>query len=91
MEHEPTAPIDPRPPAPDAREHVGTVVAVLPSALYRVALANGHSVLAGLDQEARRRLVRLTPGDGVRVRLSPYDFTRGRILGREPEAGGTTP
>ena len=65
----------------------GTVAAVLPSALYRISLANGHSVLAGLDPEARKRLIRLTPGDGVRVRLSPYDFSRGRILGRDPEPG----
>ena len=68
---------------------VGTVAAVLPSALYRISLANGHSVLAGLDPEARKRLVRLTPGDGVRVRLSPYDFSRGRILGRDPDPGGS--
>ena len=66
----------------------GVVAVVLPSALYRVTLANGHSVLAALDPEARRRLVRLTPGDGVWVRLSPYDFSRGRILGRHPEPGG---
>ncbi|HEY8742907.1 MAG TPA: translation initiation factor IF-1 [Chloroflexota bacterium] len=68
----------------------GVVAAVLPSALYRIALANGHTVLAGLDPEARKRLIRLTPGDGVRVRLSPYDFSRGRILGRDPEPGGST-
>jgi translation initiation factor IF-1 len=86
------------PPAPGARQPspgtaasvvAGTVAAVLPSALYRISLANGHSVLAGLDPEARKRLIRLTPGDGVRVRLSPYDFSRGRILGRDPEPGGS--
>ena len=67
----------------------GVVAAVLPSALYRIALANGHSVLAGLDPEARKRLVRLTRGDSVRVRLSPYDFSRGRILGRDTGPGGS--
>ena len=67
----------------------GVVAAVLPSALYRIALANGHSVLAGLDPEARKRLIRLTPGDGVRIRLSPYDFSRGPNPGRDPEPGGS--
>jgi translation initiation factor IF-1 len=67
----------------------GVVAAVLPSAMYRVALSNGHSVLAALDPKARLRLVRLSPGDGVLVRLSPYDLSRGRILGRYPEPGRT--
>ena len=70
-------------------ERTGVVAAVLPSALYRVALPGGHSIIAGLDPDARRRLVRLNPGDGVRVRLSPYDLSRGRILGRHPEPGGS--
>lgn len=78
--------MDTQTPAPDLP---GIVAAVLPSALYRVTLANGHSVLAALDPEARRRLVRLTPGDSVRVRLSPYDFSRGRIIGRVPAPGGS--
>jgi len=69
-------------------EVTGVIAEVLPSALYRVTLSGGHSVLAGLDVEARRRLIRLIPGDGVRVRLSPYDLSRGRILGRHPEPGG---
>jgi translation initiation factor IF-1 len=85
---------DPRPAAPGAPPSApivvaGVVAAVLPSALYRIALASGHSVLAGLDPEARKRLIRLTPGDGVRVRLSPFDYSRGRILGRDPEPGGS--
>lgn len=81
MHHDPTSPTP-------SSTVTGVVAAVLPSALYRIALANGHTVLAGLDPEARKRLIRLTPGDGVRVRLSPYDFSRGRILGRDPEPGG---
>lgn len=89
MDHDSSSPVtDPQPTLP-AHTVTGVVAAVLPSALYRIALANGHSVLAGLDPEARKRLVRLTPGDAVRVRLSPYDFSRGRILGRDPEPGGS--
>ncbi|MCL4543533.1 MAG: translation initiation factor IF-1 [Chloroflexi bacterium] len=67
----------------------GTVAAVLPGALFRVTLANGHTVLAAVDVAARKRLIRISPGDPVIVRISPFDFSRGRILGRQ-EAGDTS-
>lgn len=89
MDNESSPPV-PTSQNPFPNTYPGVVSAVLPSALYRIALANGHNVLAGLDPEARKRLIRLTPGDGVRVRLSPYDFSRGRIIGRDPEPGGSS-
>ena len=61
----------------------GVITAVLPGALYRVTLANGTTVLAALDNDARRRIVRLSPKDQVRVRVSPFDYSRGRILGKK--------
>jgi len=56
----------------DAIEVEGTVVEPLPNAMFRVELENGHKVLA----------IRILPGDKVKVELSPYDLTRGRITYR---------
>jgi len=58
----------------------GTVVDVLPSALYAVRLATGHRVLAHVSAEARVHFIRLAPGDRVRLEVSPYDEGRGRIV-----------
>lgn len=60
----------------------GVIAAVLSGALYRVVLTNGMTVLAALDSDARRRIVRLSPKDQVRIRLSPLDYSRGRILAK---------
>ncbi len=66
-----------------SRETVeGTVVEVLPSALFAVRLASGHRVLAHVSAEARVHFIRLTPGDRVRLEVSPYDESRGRIVER---------
>ena len=65
-----------------AIEIEGRVVEPLPNAMFRVELENGHKVLAHLSGKMRQRYIRVVPGDTVRVELSPYDLTRGRITFR---------
>jgi len=60
----------------------GTVVEPLPNAMFAVELENGTRVLAHLAERLRVPLIRLLPGDKVRVELSPYDLSRGRIVER---------
>ncbi|HSN82355.1 MAG TPA: translation initiation factor IF-1 [Polyangiales bacterium] len=60
----------------------GTIEAVLPRALYRVKLDDGEQVTASVSTKARQVTVKLLPGDGVVVEISPYDPTRGRIKER---------
>ena len=60
----------------------GIVSDVLPSTTFRVALDNGHSVLATLAGNMRRFRIRVLVGDRVKVEVSPYDLTRGRITFR---------
>ncbi len=70
-------------PKRDAIEVEGTVTEALPNAMFRVALEGERSVLATLSGKVRMNFVRVVPGDRVRVELSPYDLTRGRIVWRE--------
>jgi translation initiation factor IF-1 len=60
----------------------GTVVEPLPNAMFRVELENGHKVLAHISGKMRMNYIRILPGDRVKVELSPYDLTRGRITYR---------
>ncbi|HZI42673.1 MAG TPA: translation initiation factor IF-1 [Gemmatimonadaceae bacterium] len=60
----------------------GVVADVLPSAMFRVALENGHEVLATTAGKMRRFRIRILAGDHVTVEVSPYDLTRGRITFR---------
>jgi translation initiation factor IF-1 len=57
----------------------GTVTEVLPNAQMRVLLDNGHKVLAYMAGKLKRHKIRILVGDQVRVELSPYDLTRGRV------------
>ena len=66
----------------DAIEVEGTVVEPLPNAMFRVELENGHLVLAHVSGKMRMNFIRILPGDRVKVELSPYDLTRGRITYR---------
>ena len=61
----------------------GTVTQVLPGTMFRVALPNGHEVLAHISGKMRKHFIRIVPGDRVRVELSPYDLTKVRITFRE--------
>ena len=65
-----------------AIEIEGTVVESLPNAFFRVELDNGHKVLAHVSGKMRMNFIRILPGDKVKVELSPYDLTRGRITYR---------
>ena len=60
----------------------GEVIEALPNAMFRVRLENGHEVLAHISGKLRQNFIRILPGDTVRVELSPYDLTRGRITYR---------
>lgn len=60
----------------------GTVVEALPNAMFRVELENGHRVLAHVSGKMRMHFIRILPGDKVKLELSPYDLTRGRITFR---------
>ena len=60
----------------------GTVVEAMPSTTFRVTLENGHTVLAYLSGRLRKYYIRILLGDRVKVELSPYDLTRGRITYR---------
>ena len=60
----------------------GEVVEALPSTMFRVQLDSGHSVLATISGKMRKNYIRILPGDKVKIELSPYDLTRGRITYR---------
>jgi translation initiation factor IF-1 len=60
----------------------GTVIEALPGTQFRVRLDSGHEVLAYLSGKMRKYYIRILLGDRVRVELSPYDLTRGRIVYR---------
>ena len=60
----------------------GKIVDTLPNAMFRVELENGHTVLAYLSGKMRKYYIRVLLGDRVKVELSPYDLTKGRITYR---------
>jgi translation initiation factor IF-1 len=66
----------------EAIEIEGTVNEVLPNATFRVELENGHEVLAYLSGKMRQNYIRVLEGDRVKVELSPYDLSRGRVTYR---------
>ena len=70
--------VDPR----KAIEIEGKVLAVLAGTMFRVQLANEHIVLAHISGKMRKRFIRLTTGDRVRLQMSPYDVDKARIVYR---------
>ena len=66
----------------EAIEVEGTVIEPLPNAMFRVELENGHRILAHISGKMRMNFIRILPRDMVKVELSPYDLTRGRIIYR---------
>lgn len=67
----------------NAIEVMGTVVDAQPNAMFKVKLENGFEVRAHISGKIRMNYIRILPGDRVRVELSPYDLTRGRITWRD--------
>lgn len=60
----------------------GKVLESLPNAMFRVEIEGGHRVLAHVSGKMRMNFIRILPGDEVKVELSPYDLSRGRIIYR---------
>ncbi|MBN1824162.1 MAG: translation initiation factor IF-1 [Endomicrobiales bacterium] len=60
----------------------GKILESLPNAMFRVEIEGGHKVLAHICGKMRMHYIKILPGDKVRVELSPYDLTRGRITYR---------
>ena len=60
----------------------GEIVEALPSTMFRVKVEGGHEVLAKISGKMRKHYIRILPGDKVKVELSPYDLSRGRITFR---------
>lgn len=70
----------------------GKIVTVLPNTMFRVELENGHEVLAHISGKMRRRFIRLTPGDMVKIQMSPHDLEKARIVYRlDPRRPGQGP
>lgn len=63
-------------------EVVGIIEELLPSATFKVKLENGHEILAHLSGKMRMFKIRLLPGDRVKVEMTPYDLSKGRITYR---------
>lgn len=66
----------------DLIEMEGTVTESLPNAMFRVDLDNGFNVLAHISGKIRRNYIKILPGDRVKVELTPYDLSKGRITFR---------
>jgi len=66
----------------DVIEFEGTILESLPNAMFKVKLDNGHQILAHVSGKIRKNFIRILPGDKVKVELTPYDLTKGRITYR---------
>ena len=66
----------------DVIEAMGTVVDAQPNAMFKVQLDNGFEVLAHISGKIRMNYIRILPGDKVKVEMSPYDLSKGRIVFR---------
>jgi len=60
----------------------GVILETLPNAMFRVELENGHEVLAHVSGKMRMHYIKILPGDKVKLELSPYDLSRGRVTFR---------
>ena len=70
-------------PKDDAFEVNGTVTQALANTRFKVELETGNAILAHVAGRLRKNFIRIVPGDKVRVELSPYDLSKGRIVYRE--------
>jgi len=60
----------------------GEILETLPNAMFKVVLENGHEVLAHVSGKMRMHYIKILPGDKIKLELSPYDLSRGRITFR---------
>lgn len=63
-------------------EQDGTIAEALSNAMFRVELENGHEVIAHISGKMRMHYIKILPGDRVKLEMSPYDLTKGRIVYR---------
>ena len=68
--------------AKDVIEIEDTILESMPNAMFRVKLENGHEILAHISGKIRKNFIRILPGDKVKVEMTPYDLTKGRITFR---------
>ncbi len=68
--------------AKDVIEIEGTILESMPNAMFKVKLENGYEILAHISGKIRKNFIRLLPGDRVKVEMTPYDLTKGRITFR---------
>lgn len=66
----------------DVIEIEGTILESMPNAMFRVELENGHEILAHISGKIRKNFIRILPGDKVKVEMTPYDLSKGRITFR---------
>src|SRR3546814_6888595 len=66
----------------DVIEFEGTVAETLPNTMFRVRLENGHEIIAHISGRMRKNYIRILTGDKVKVEMTPYDLTKGRITSR---------
>ena len=66
-------------PKQSAIEQEGEIVETLPNAMFKVELENGHVIIAHISGKMRMNYIKILPGDRVKVEMSPYDLTKGRI------------
>jgi translation initiation factor IF-1 len=65
-----------------AIEQDGTIVEALSNAMFKVELENGHTIIAHISGKMRMHYIKILPGDKVKIEMSPYDLTKGRICYR---------
>ena len=66
----------------DVIELEGTIIESMPNAIFRVKLENDHEILAHISGKIRKNFIRILPGDRVKVEMTPYDLSKGRITFR---------
>ncbi len=66
----------------DSIEMDGTIVDTLPNTMFRVQLDNGHTIVAHISGKMRKNYIRILTGDKVKVEMTPYDLSKGRIVYR---------
>ena len=66
----------------DVIEVEGVVIDALPNAMFKVDIGNGHTILAHISGKLRMNYIRIVPGDKVKLEMSPYDLSKGRITWR---------